>query len=65
MIVTIWPGQKDVRKEVATEITPNFTERVVYMLLIKRKNPFVHIYSHCADTRYGEGEIKLRRRTIL
>jgi len=29
MYVTIWLGQKHVGKELAAEITPNFTEKVV------------------------------------
>jgi hypothetical protein len=56
--VHIPASQKHVGKEVATEITQNFTEMVVYTMLIKRRNPFVDIYSHCADTRWGRGKIK-------
>ena len=33
-------------------------------MLINRKNQIVRIYFHCANTRWGEQEINLRRRTM-
>jgi len=43
MFISVWLGQKHVGKEIATEITQKFTEGVVYIILIKRRNPIGYI----------------------
>ena len=43
MFISVWLGQKHVRKEVATEITQKFTETVIYVIPIRRKNRIHYI----------------------
>jgi hypothetical protein len=38
MVISVWLGQKHVGKKLVTEITQNFTEGVVYIVLTKRRN---------------------------
>ena len=49
--VCIPASQKHVGMELAIEIMPKFTEAVVQLILVRRKNLFACNYFHCADTR--------------